>query len=98
MVGGYDVALKHTGLSDGGVTFEPTYIELLNQCADIEKATYGDVAIFHRIINPPIPDCPGYVDPEAGPTITAFNNVYHFYNGANTIAMPQPSGRGREER
>jgi hypothetical protein len=90
MVGGYDVALKHTGLSDGGVTFEPTYIELLNRCAEIGRATYGDVAIFHRIINPPIPDCPGYVDPDAGPTITALNNVYHHYNGAAGGREPLP--------
>lgn len=90
MVGGYDVAVKHTGRSYGGVTFEPTYIELLNQCADIERATYGDVVIFHRIVNPPIPDCPGYVAPDAGPTIAAFNNVYHYYNGASN-GGPAPS-------
>lgn len=91
MVGGYDVALKHTGARDGGVTFEPTYVELLNQCIDIGRETYGDVTIFHRIINPPIPDCPGYVDPQAGPTITAYNNVYHLYNGASFGITASPS-------
>jgi hypothetical protein len=83
LVGGYDVGLKHVGLSDGGIEFRPTYIELLNQCASVEKQTFGDILIFHRIINDPIPNCPGYVDSNAGPTIVAFNNVYQFLNGAS---------------
>jgi hypothetical protein len=84
-VGGYDVGLKHVGLSDGGITFKPTYVELLNQCADVEKTTYGDDVEFHRVINPPIPNCPGYVDPSGGPTVAVYNNVFNYYNGAAAI-------------
>lgn len=82
-VGGYRVGLKHVGLSYGGIEFRPTYIEILNQCASVESQTYGDVLEFHQIINDPVPDCPGYIDPRAGPTIAAFNNVFHYYNGAS---------------
>jgi hypothetical protein len=86
LVGGYDMGLKHVGLTDGGIEFRPTYVELLNQCADIERQTYGDVVEIHRIVNDPIPNCPGYVDPSAGPTVVTFNNVRTDYNGASTGA------------
>ena len=84
-VGGYDVGLKHVGDTDGGITFKPTYIEFLNQCADVEANTYGDDVEFHHIINDPIPSCPGYIDPLAGPTVAAFNNVFNYYNGAAAV-------------
>jgi hypothetical protein len=90
LVGGWDVGLKHVGLSDGGIEFRPTYIELLNQCASVEANTHGDVLVFHRIINDPIPSCPGYIDPTAGPTIAAFNNVYQYLNGATVRAGHPP--------
>jgi hypothetical protein len=93
LIGGWDVGLKHVGLSDGGIEFRPTYIELLNRCVAIEhhnlqgggiSAPYGDVIDLHRVINDPIPDCPGYVDPSAGPTIVTYNNVRVFLNGARS--------------
>jgi hypothetical protein len=92
LVGGWDVGLKHTGLSDGGIEFRPAYIELLNRCAAIEHqdrvgggviAPHGDVVEFHRIINDPIPDCPGYVDPRAGPTIVVYNDQSALLNGVS---------------
>lgn len=101
LVGGYDFGLKHTGLSDGGLEFRPTYVEILNHLASVERvdpnacanpcsagvAPFGDVIVANRVINPPIPDSPGNFDPKAR------NGLRVIFNGA-TYFDPSSSHPG----
>lgn len=97
-IGGYRTALKLSAASAvyGSVVFKPTYMELLDQCLSIEANNYGANVEIHKILNPQIPDCPGHIDPGAGPTIVNLNNRITYYNGASPGASTAPgylSGR-----
>jgi hypothetical protein len=89
LVGGYWFGIRHEGVNNSGLTFRPTYIELVEQCASIEAdqsgtaMIAGDVLDFHRVIMPMIPNCPGYVAPAASKIIENYNNVATYSNGAS---------------